>query len=310
MSEDFRIVITGQAAFGEAALKKLLDNGENIVGAFCPPDKEGRPADPIKTHAMENGIEVFQFKRMRSPEAIEAFAALNTDLGVMAFVTDIVPQDILEAPTHGTIQYHPSLLPKHRGPSSINWPIIQGETETGLTIFWPDDGLDTGPVLIQKLITIGPDDTLGTLYFDNLFSMGVDALAESVQLVKEGKAPRIEQDESEMTYEGWCRAEDAKIDWGKPINEIYNLVRGADPSPGSNTTVNGKSIQFYDAAKTLGEHEHVTGTIIEISGDGILIAADGGTLTVGRVRPSGEGKLSAEKWATENNIETGDRFGA
>ncbi|MFP6597554.1 MAG: methionyl-tRNA formyltransferase [Candidatus Hydrogenedentota bacterium] len=310
MSEDFRIAITGQAAFGKAVLKKLLENGENIVGIFCPPDKEGRPADPIKTHALENDIEVFQFKRMRSPEAIEAFAAVNADLGVMAFVTDIVPKEILDAPGQGTIQYHPSLLPKHRGPSSINWPIIQGETDTGLTIFWPDDGLDTGPVLMQKKVAIGPDDTLGTIYFDNLFDMGVDALAESVQLVKEGKAPRIEQDESAMTYEGWCKAEDTRIDWGKPIDEVYNLVRGADPSPGSNTTVNGNPIQFYDAENALGEHDHVPGTIISISETGIIIAAQGGTLTVGRVKPSGEGKLAAQKWAVDNGIEAGQRFGA
>ena len=171
---------------------------------FCPPDREGRPVDPIKSAAGELKVDVFQPRRMRSKKAVEEFKSLDADLCVMAFVTDFVPSRILEAPRHGTIQYHPSLLPKHRGPSSINWPIIFGETETGLTIFWPDDGLDTGPILLQKRVPIGPDDTLGSLYFSQLFPLGVEAMVESVDLVRRGEAPRIEQDETQATYEGWC----------------------------------------------------------------------------------------------------------
>ena len=114
----------------------------------------------------------------------------------MAFVTLFVPEEFLNIPTHGSIQYHPSLLPAYRGASAINWPIIKGETETGLSIFWPDNGLDTGDVLLQKKTPIGPNDTLGTVYFDRLFPMGVEAMLESVDLVKAGKAPRIKQDEA------------------------------------------------------------------------------------------------------------------
>jgi methionyl-tRNA formyltransferase len=150
MAGDMRIVIIGQEAFGGKVLEALAEQGENVVGVFVPPDREGRPLDPLKVAAQERDIPVLQFRRMRAQEAIDVFMELKADLGVMAFVTDIVPDEILEAPTKGTIQYHPSLLPKHRGPSSINWPIIQGEAETGLTIFWPDKGLDTGPVLLQK----------------------------------------------------------------------------------------------------------------------------------------------------------------
>lgn len=312
MSDDFKIAITGQAAFGKSVLEKLLDNGESVVGVFCPPDKEGRPVDPIKEFAQEHGIDVFQFKRMRSDEAIEAFRSLNADLGVMAFVTDIIPQEILDGPAHGTIQYHPSLLPKHRGPSSINWPIIQGEELTGLSIFWPDDGLDTGPVLLQKEITIGPNDTLGSIYFGDagLFAMGVDAMAESVQLVKDGNAPSLEQDHSEKTYEGWCKAEDALIDWSKPIDEVYNLVRGADPSPGANTTLDGNGIFFYNASKELVSHDDAPGTIVKISDAGIGIAADGGIIHVSRVKPAGAKKSDAGSWAADAGVETGTRFGA
>ena len=202
MADDFRIALIGQAAFGESVLNALVENGENVVAALCPPDRAGRAADPLKTAAEGHGVPVLQFRRMRNRDAIDAFEALNADLCVMAFVTDIVPDAILEAPTHGTIQYHPSLLPLHRGPSSINWPIIQGDEKTGLTIFWPDKGLDTGPILLQKETEIGPDDTLGSVYFGRLFPMGVDAMVEAVGMVKDGSAPRVEQNHDDATYEG------------------------------------------------------------------------------------------------------------
>ena len=230
MAGELRIVLIGQAAFGESVLNALVERGENVVAAVCPQDREGRPPDPLKVAAQAHNISFLQFKRMRDQEAINAFKGLKSDLCVMAFVTDIVPEAMLEAPTQGTIQYHPSLLPKHRGPSSINWPIIQGETRTGLTIFWPDKGLDTGPILLQKEVDIQPDDTLGSVYFGKLFPMGVDAIAEAVKLVAMGAAPKILQDESQATYEGWCRSDDVVIDWNRPFEEIYNLVRGSDPT--------------------------------------------------------------------------------
>src|SRR5260221_11912529 len=127
--------------------------------------------------------------------------ALNPDLQVMAFVPWLLPEEFLNAPTRGSIQYHPSLLPLYRGASAINWPIMKGGKETGLSIFWPDNGLDTGDVLVQKKTPISATDTLGTVYFDHLFPMGVEPLLDSVDLVKAGKAPRIKQDESKATYE-------------------------------------------------------------------------------------------------------------
>ena len=167
----------------------------------------------------------------------------------MAYVTLIVPEEVLNLPTRGTIQYHPSLLPRHRGPSSINWPIIMGETRTGLTIFWPNQGLDTGPILLQKEVEILDSDTLGSLYFDRLYPQGVAALLEAVGLVRAGTAPKIVQDESQATYEGWCKKEHVQIDWQKPLQEIWNLIRGADPQPGAWTTHEGATVQLLDAKK-------------------------------------------------------------
>ena len=226
-----RIVVHGQQAFGKAVIEALLERGEDVIGAYVAPDREGRPPDPLKEFALERGLPVHQPASYKTPEVWEAFSALSPDLCIMAFVTLIVPEEFLNIPTCGSIQYHPSLLPRHRGPSSINWPIIQGAAKTGLSIFWPDNGLDTGPVLLQKEVAIGPDDTLGTIYFDKLFPLGVAAMIEALGLVKQGEAPRIEQDEPEATYESWCTAKEAGIDWSRPAQEVHNLIRGTDPAP-------------------------------------------------------------------------------
>ena len=291
-----RIVVNGQQAFGQAVLKALLERGENVVAIYCAPDKEGRRPDPMKEEALAHGIAIHQPASFKPPEVLEQFKALDADLCVMAYVILLVPETILDAPTHGTIQYHPSLLPRHRGPSSINWPIIQGETKTGLTIFWPDKGLDTGPVLLQKEVDIGADDTLGSIYFDRLFPMGVEAMLEAVDLVKAGDAPRVVQDDSQATYEGWCRRADVEIDWSKPAQEVYNLIRGADPQPGAWTRCEGNILQVYEAA-ILPAADAKPGQITAAGADGIAVAAQGGAILIKRVRPEGDKKIAAADFA-------------
>jgi methionyl-tRNA formyltransferase len=309
MSHDLRIAIIGQAAFGESVLNALIEQGYPIVGVFCPPDNEGKAQDPLKTAAASHDISLFQFPRLRDQEAIGAFKELETDLCVMAFVTDIVPMDILNAPAQGTIQYHPSLLLKHRGPSSINWPVIQGESKTGLSIFWPDEGLDTGPILLQKEVEILQEDTLGTLYFQKLFTLGVEAMVESVDLVAKGEAPKIAQDESQATYEGWIKKDDARIDWSASLQTIFNLVRGCDPSPGANTLCKGETIQIFGARATADSSGKPSGAIISVEENGIAIAAGEGSLLIGRVRIAGGPKMDAAEWAREKGVGEGDIFG-
>jgi methionyl-tRNA formyltransferase len=299
-----RIAIIGQAAFGRAVLEALAANDrDEIVGVFAPPKD-----DPIVEAATALAAPVYQFGRMRDQDAIKQFKALTPELCVMAFVTDIVPMDVIDAPNKGTIQYHPSLLPRHRGPSSINWPIVMGETRTGLSIFWPDDGMDTGPLLLQKTIDIGPDDTLGSVYFGKLFPMGVEAMVESVELVRQGKAPKITQNEDEATYESWFGSKQAVIDWSKPGAEIYNLIRGSDPQPGAHSTFNGEKVCFYDAAFVIGETSRPEGTVIDV-GEHVAIAVTGGTIRVGRMR--GElGKVPAAEYVAATGLEEGARFGS
>jgi methionyl-tRNA formyltransferase len=222
--------------------------------------------------------------------------------------TKFVPEEFLNIPTHGTIQYHPSLLPLHRGPSSINWPIIMGSKKTGLSIFWPDNGLDTGPIVLQKEVEIGPDDTLGSVYFNKLFPMGVDAMLEGVDLVAAGKAPRIVQDESKQTYESWCRKDDGKIDWNKPVAEVYNLIRGTNPQPGAWTTHGGKELQIFDSRMGTASGGK-PGEVLSVGDDGITVAAQGGSILVQRVRPEGDKKITAKEFIASSGLAAGATFG-
>src|SRR5207237_10903038 len=242
-----RIVVHGQQAFGKAVLEALMKRGDEVVAVYAAPEKPGQKIDPLKEAALAAGLPVHQPASYRKPEVWEQFRSLKPDLQVMAYVTLFVPEDFLKIPTKGSIQYHPSLLPKFRGPSAINWPIIQGETETGLSIFWPDNGLDTGDVLLQKKTHIGPDDSLASVYFDRLFPMGVDAMMESIDLVRAGNAPRIRQDESKPTYEGRCTADNARIDWGKPWRQIHNLIRGCNPARGAWPSLGGHALKVFEA---------------------------------------------------------------
>ncbi len=304
-----RIIVNGQQAFGEAVLRALVERGENVVAVYCAPDKIGARPDPLKLAAESLGLPVYQPQSFKNPDVWAQMSALKPDLCVMAFVTKFVPSDCLSIPRLGTIQYHPSLLPRHRGPSAINWPIIQGETVTGLSIFWPDDGLDTGPILLQKTINIWPDDTLGTLYFDNLFPMGVSAMLESVDLVRECKAPRVEQDHTLSDYQGWCKAEDCVIDWAKPAQTVYNLIRGANPSPGASTLFKDESLSLYDARMT-GSQGGKTGSISAVHEDGIVVEAGGGAILVQRLRFGKGPKEAATEWFKREALTIGTQLGS
>ena len=237
-----RIILVGQGPFGEKVLDTLIGQGEDIVGVFCPKDKRG---DAMAAAAEKSGLALFRPGKMKDPEVRETYLELKPDLCILAFVTDIIPETLLDIPTAGTICYHPSLLPRHRGASGINWAVIQGDTRTGLTILWVDKGIDTGPILLQKEIDILPEDTTGSLYFNQLFGMGVDAIVEAVGLIKDGQAPKIPQDDSLATYEPPCDDKVAAVDWSKPASEVYNLIRGCDPQPGAHSSIKGGKVRFY-----------------------------------------------------------------
>jgi methionyl-tRNA formyltransferase len=308
-----RIAIVGQSDFGKAALEAFLDRGDAVAGVFCAPEKPGAAADPLRLAAEQRSIPVYQLKSLKTPEAHETLRSLGVDLGVMAYVLQFVPQDFATIPRHGMIQYHPSLLPRYRGPSSINWPIIRGDTRTGLTIFRPTDGLDEGPIILQKETPIGPDDTLGTVYFDRLFPMGIAALQEAADLAVSGGAAGSVQDETQASYEGWCREAEARINWHNHLDFIHNLIRGCDPAPAAWSTFRGKKLQFHAVrkhpARTFGQVKGHIGAVTAIGPQSVCVAVQGGQIEVFKLRFDGGKKLPAPQVCAEAGLSIGNILG-
>ena len=303
-----RIVVHGQQAFGRAVLERLLERGENVVAVCCAPTKEGKPEDPLAELAREKGLPLHQPASWKTPEALELMKSFDADVCMMAYVLLFVPEEVRDAPRFGTFQYHPSLLPEHRGPSSINWPIAMGKTRTGLTIFWPDDGLDEGPILLQKTCEIGPDETLGDVYFKKLFPMGVDAMIESLELVKAGVLLKHDQRLDDGSYESWFKKDLARIDWAKPVAEVYNTIRAANPAPGAWTTHGGEEIAIFDSARQDGEG--TPGEVVSVSDEGVLVQGNGGRILLKRVRPKGAAKQPAAEWAAAAGVSAGTALGS
>lgn len=304
-----RVVLIGQAPFGAAVYKALVEQGEEVAGVCAPAPQEGARADPLRAAAETQGAPLLETRRLREPGVFEQYAAWRPELVVMAFVTDILRENVLMTPSRGVIQYHPSLLPRHRGNSAINWAIIQGERQTGLTIFWPDKGIDTGPVLLQKTIEIGPDDTTGSLYFDKLFPIGVEAMVEAVGLVRRDVAARIPQDEWQATYEKPCRDEDAKVNWSAPAGETYNLIRGCNPQPGAWSIYKGERFRIFDCERAGGPPAGAKpGQVLSVGDGGIIVALPRASLLIKRVQRDGEAKIGAGQFAAAVKLEAGERL--
>ena len=308
-----RLAIIGQQAFGKSVLEAFLSRGDEVVGVFSAPEKPGAKADPLRAAAEFAGIKVFQLPSLKGAPAEEAMRSLSADLGVMAYVLQFAPQELVNIPKHGTIQYHPSLLPKYRGPSSINWPLIRGEKKTGLTIFRPTDGLDEGPVILQKTTDVSENDTLGSVYFDRLYPMGVAAMVEAADLVVSGKHKETVQDESQASYEGWCRDPEACINWYAHIDEIHNVVRGCDPAPGAWTIIDGKKVRLFESKKHLARRfADVSGKVSEvcaIGAESILITVQGGKIEIGKARVDGtKDKLTGAGLAQALGLSVGSKL--
>jgi methionyl-tRNA formyltransferase len=307
-----RIALIGSADFGKAALEAFLERGDELVAVFCPPDnpKSTKP-EVLKEAAIAKGLAPLQFASLKGPEAAQAMIDSKADICVMAYVLQFVPQELCKIPKHGTIQYHPSLLPKYRGPSAINWAIALGEEKTGLTIFRPSDGLDEGEVILQKEVVIAPDDTLGKVYFDKLFPLGVKALLEAADLVVANQHQEVTQDESLANYEGWFGIDAAQIHWATHINQIYNLIRASNPAPGAWTKFGEQKVQIYDCHKhvvaTFGAVKGKPGEITQITMNSFFVACHGGQIEVLKAKGAA-GKVTGAELAKELNLEVGQFF--
>jgi methionyl-tRNA formyltransferase len=304
-----RIAIVGQQDFGKAVLEAFLARGDQVAAVFCAPEKEGARPDALRAAAQEKRLKLHQFKSLKAPEAAQAMKDAGAEIGIMAFVLQFAPQEFVTLPKHGTLQFHPSLLPKYRGPSSINWPISRGDRETGLTIFRPTDGLDEGAVILQKRTPVGDNDTLGNVYFERLFPMGVQALLEAADLVVAGKHRESAQDESQASYEGWFREAEAKIHWANHVDAIHNLIRASDPAPGAWTTLGGAKLQLFDSRKeivrTFGAVKGKIGEVLGLEDGRLVIAAQGGRIHAGKAKLGDGKKIAAAELVSSGAIQAG-----
>nr|XP_001160213.2 mitochondrial 10-formyltetrahydrofolate dehydrogenase isoform X1 [Pan troglodytes] len=263
-----KLALIGQSLFGQEVYSHLRKEGHRVVGVFTVPDKDGK-ADPLALAAEKDGTPVFKLPKWRVKgktikEVAEAYRSVGAELNVLPFCTQFIPMDIIDSPKHGSIIYHPSILPRHRGASAINWTLIMGDKKAGFSVFWADDGLDTGPILLQRSCDVEPNDTVDALYNRFLFPEGIKAMVEAVQLIADGKAPRIPQPEEGATYEGIQKKENAEISWDQSAEVLHNWIRGHDKVPGAWTEINGQMVTFYGS--TLLNSSVPPGEPLEIKG--------------------------------------------
>ncbi len=304
-----RIIFIGQAPFGAEALQKLITQDEEIVGVITIEDTPAqRQPNPVKQCAQEHRLPLLQTRLLKSPVAVSWVKELSPDLLVLAFVTSFVPQEMIALAPFGGINYHPSLLPKYRGGSAINWAIINGETETGVTIHYIDAGVDTGPILLQEKVAIEPDDTVKSVYFEKLFPLGIRMIAEAVQAIKDGTVRAVNQDESRASFQPVITPQDTVIDWHKPTAEIYNLIRGSNPAPGASTTCKDRQCRLFDTSRGTGRGN--PGEVVDITDAAIEIAAGDGSLLIHVLQPAGSGKIPATEFVQTFELKVGDRFNA
>ena len=309
-----KVALIGSQDFGKAALEAFLERGDEVVAVFCPPDNpKVTKSEILKEATLAKGLVPLQFASLKSPEAADAMRNSGADICVMAYVLQFVPQELAKIPRLGTIQYHPSLLPKYRGPSAINWAIALGEPKTGLTIFRPSDGLDEGEVILQKEVAIGANDTLGSVYFDHLFPLGVLALLEAADLVAAGKHQEKVQDETLANYEGWFDQAAARIHWTSHITQIHNLIRACNPAPGAWTMMGEQKVQIYDVKKhiaaTYGAVQGKPGQITAIGSESFFVTCHGGQIEVLKAKGPA-GKVSGAELAKSLGLAVDQFFDA
>lgn len=288
-----RIAIFGQAAFGRDVLAHLAGAGHEIVGVHVPPDR-GRP-DPLAEEAARRRLRLFRHARYRRrgeavPELLAEYRTLGAELNVLPYTTVILPVEIVEAPRLGSLCFHPSLLPRYRGGSAIPWQIILGERQTGVSVFRPDAGVDTGPLVVQRGgVRIDETDTAATLYFEKLYPLGIEAIVESVARVAAGTAEATPQDESRASFQGLVDDAVARLDWTRSARDLDRLIRGCDPQPGAHARLAGEVVRLFESRLLPGAAPDPPGSVLGLEQGRLLVAAHGGRLAIARLR-RGEGK--------------------
>jgi len=311
-----KIVFMGTPDFSVPVLRRIIEDGYEVVGVVTQPDRPvGRKRvltpPPVKVEALKHNIPVLQPEKIRLKEETDKVLALNPDLIVTAAFGQILPKEILESPKFGCINVHASLLPELRGGAPIHYSIIQGKSETGVTIMYMVEKLDAGDMLARVVVPIEEKDHVGSLH-DKLSIAGADLLSETVPALLKGEITPEKQDESKVTFAWNIKREEERIDWSKSGEEIYNHVRGLHPWPVAYTTLNGEVLKVWWSEKVEGHQNLNPGEIIEVQNDGIVVATGNQTaIKITDLQPSGKKRMEAKQYinGAGSFIESGMKLG-
>lgn len=307
-----RILFMGTPAFAVPALQGLLEGGEELVQVVTQPDRpKGRSRRPIpppvKELALKRGVEVSQPDTIRSEEFLSATRSLEPDLIIVAAFGKIISRDLLQIPRFGCINIHASLLPKYRGAAPIQWAIINGEKETGITTMLMDAGLDTGEILLKKKLEIGEEETAGELY-NRLAEAGKEALLETLRDLKRGVLTPEPQDHSQATLAPPLKAEDARIPWSKPARQIFNRIRGMNPRPGAYAYLGKARLKIFKSAPLEEPAFEEPGTVVDAGSTLLTVAAGKGRLSLKEIQLEGGKRMKVSEFLRGHRIAPGERF--
>ena len=306
-----RIVFMGTPDFAVPCFKRLLADGEEVVGVFTQPDKpKGRGYEltppPVKAEAVLHGIPVFQPNSMRNGEALKILKELNPDLSIVVAYGKILPKEILELPKFGSVNIHASLLPRYRGAAPIQWCVLNGETQTGVTSMQMNEGLDTGDMLLSKSMSIPPDMTAGELH-DALSVLGAEVMSETVKAIRENALNPIAQP-AESNYAPMLTKALCPIDFHKSAQEIHNQVRGLSPWPSATAILGGKRLKIHKTRYVHVSTDALPGTVIAVE-NGITVACgDGKAIEILELQPEGKKRMTAKAFLVGHSVKTGDTF--
>lgn len=311
-----RIVFMGTPDFSVPVLKRLLDDGYDVIAVVTQPDRPvGRKRvltpPPVKAEALKHDIPVYQPEKIRQPEELDKILALNPDLIVTAAFGQILPKQLLEAPKNGCINVHASLLPELRGGAPIHYAIIQGKEKTGISIMYMVEKLDAGDILTQVEVPVTDIDTVGSLH-DKMSEAGADLLSETIPKLIKGEITPVPQNDGEATFAWNIKREQEKIDWTNAGAQIYNHIRGMNPWPVAYTTMDGAVMKIWSAEKTTYTGSDEPGTIVKLEEDGLIVATgDDTAVKITELQPAGKKKMDAKQFllGAGSNIEPGVKLG-
>lgn len=309
-----RIVYMGTPDFAVPCLEMIINQDYELVGVVTQPDRpRGRGQKlhppPVKVVADKKGISVYQPDKIRTPEFLDTLTGLAPDIIVVVAYGKILPQEILQLPPGGCVNVHASLLPKYRGAAPIHWAVINGEEKTGITTMYMDKGMDTGDMILNSEISIGPDDTVGDIH-DRLATLGAAVLEETLKLASDGKAPRTPQDHNQATYAPMLKKEHEVINWHNSALGIKNQIRGMNPWPGTFTTLAGEVLKVWRAEVVDDAHwGYKPGTIVSSNKGQFIVQAGDGCLSLLEVQLQGGKRLVIDDFMRGKTIPQGTILG-